>query len=145
MSDATTTPAVEVGMSVFYVADLCHARDRDGNGDHVFEYKHVKNGPMRNGSPSVMSGDIAIAGQVGEFQKRDRATHDIHTEGGHIIRPTKPMRAWRAVILAVKASGACDLRIKHPHGHIVEYIDVPYSVAGLGGALHTWHLPAEGA
>lgn len=136
------TPEVKPGDPVLYVAHIDHARDCGMDGEFVFEFEHAKDGPMRKGKLSARMDDKADLAKVGKLMRRDPATGHIETAGGHIVRPTRPKAAWRAVVLAVKDDGTCDLLIDHPHGHKLEYPGVSYSA---GGDLHSWHLVEKGA
>lgn len=136
-----SVPTVSVGQQVAYVAHACHARDKDVSGGLVFDFEHVKDGPMRHGQPSAKKGERVNLAHVGRFEKRDPITDHIETAGGHVIKPSRPTKAWLATVLAVQDDGKCDLRIDHPHGHKLEYFGVPYSDQG---DLHTWHL-SEGS
>lgn len=137
-----TLPTVNVGDTVCYTPDICHARDKDFRGDHVFHFVHVKDGPIRNGRLSYKAGDVADVGKVGEFAHRDQDTHHITTHGNHVIKPAAPKFAWNATVTAVGENGKCDLRIDHPRGGCwLDYPGVPFSAEGT---LHSWHLP-EGA
>lgn len=142
------SPTVKANDVVAYVPHLCHSLDRDAGGAHLFEHEHVADGPIRKGKPSYHQGETANLGSLGSLRHEDGARRDpktgvVTTAGGHPVRATRPARAWKAIVLAVKEDGTLDLEIDHPHGHKLEYCDVPYSADQLN-APHSWHLP-EGA
>ena len=142
------TPTVNVGDAVLYTPHLCHCRDTDHRGDHVFHFQHVTDGPMRHGKLSAKGGERVLdMGRLGALNHEDGATWNRetgcwHTVGGHVIKPDAPKFAWKAQVTAVGEDGRCDLRIENPRGGSwLDYPGVPYS---QGGALHSW-CPAEGA
>lgn len=137
-----TIPEVKPGDPVLYTADICHACDRDARGNYVFAFQHVKNGPIRGGELTAKAGEpVTHFPALGKFEKRYLATHHIETAGGHTIKPTRPLAAWRAVVTAVHEGGKCDLEIQHPHGHVLGYPNVPYAA---DGSLHSWCPLVEG-
>lgn len=141
-----TFPEVKPGDAVLYVPDAAHVLDRDHRGDHLFEFEYVATGPMRDGKAMYQKGDRVNMGNVGSLihedgARRDPATGHIKTAGGHTIRLAQPKRFWQATVTAVKPDGKLDLRIEHPHGHVLDYPNVPYAATA---SLHSWHL-SEGA
>lgn len=146
---AVSAPASpRVGDCVAYVPNICHYLDRDLSGNRVFDFEHVTNGPMRNGAPLYRQGDRVNLSQVGSLESssgahRDAKTGHLVTTGGHMIRPVAPRQTWKAVVLEVKEGGKLDLCIQHPHGHTLDYLNVPYAAKSSPLICHTWH--PEGA
>jgi len=128
---------VQQGDTVLFVAGMNHSRDRNAAGVLIFEFVHEHNSP--NSAVHYKKGDLANLAQLGSLDgaKYNQATHCLQTAGGHIVRATKPKAHWQATVLAVGADGKLDLRIQHPHGHILEYPGVPFSASC---DPHSWHF-----
>lgn len=140
-----SAPEVKVGDTVQYVAHVCHAMDKGIDNQHVFHWRHVKNGPSRNGEFSAVAGEIVNMQRIGSTDhsdggKRDLETGHVSTAGGFTIAPVAPRKRWLATVLNVAPDGKLDLDIQHPHGHRLLYPAVPFSATGN---LHSWSL--EGA
>lgn len=150
---------IDVGTKVWYCPDTCHKLDKDHQNKPVFAFEFVSTSPnakmpYRQGEavdfdhPNLGSGYIFASGTPGVYR----------TGAGHLIRPTKHLAAWPAIVREVFADGTVALDIAHPsggslvHGHAIFdkgcFVTLHYPAVGAKTGLrysktfepHTWHL-----
>lgn len=138
------TPEVKVGDKVLYVPDSCFQFQKDHRGEFLFEFVHLEDGPARGGVPSGLKGKVVANHKtLGQWQTK-RPDGAIVTMGGHVIKPTRPLFHWEAVVREIFPDGTVALDIPHPRGCETFHCPSPGATTGLRYSTtdepHTWHL-----